>query len=136
MGAPAATDSATEPVVRRFMQCRRRGPLDPSEITQLLTEDAEYVEIIDGKALSVTGAVHIAEVFRRLWGGIAPGATMQVIRHAVVDEGTAVGHWVRSSGGVEVHGRDTLTLTGGRISRITVEEFAGARIPDLTAVRA
>ncbi|HUG86096.1 MAG TPA: nuclear transport factor 2 family protein [Euzebya sp.] len=121
-------------VTRRFLQNRRRDPFSDAEITQLLTDDAEYIEVIGDDRWTVVGPQAIVTLMRRFWSGLAAGAEMSVIRHTILEDGTAVGHWRREQNGEVVNGRDTYTLRDGRICRIVVEEFSDVRIPESVAI--
>lgn len=119
----------TRAITRRFLQNRRRAPLDDREITWLVTEDVEYVEVVGMDAWTVVGPAAVLTLMRRYWSGLAMGTEMSVIRHLVLQDGTAVGHWRREVNGAVVNGRDTYTLREGRICRIVVEEFPGVTVP-------
>lgn len=123
-------------MTRRFLQNRRRAPLHDAEISRLLTDDVEYVESMGEDSWAVVGPAAVLTILRRYWAGLAAGAQMSVIRHLVLSDGTAVGHWRREVGGEVVNGRDTYTLRDGLICRIAVEEFPDAHVPGpLTLVR-
>lgn len=127
------TTATTRAITRRFLQTRRRAPLHDAEVTGLLTPDVEYAEVLGEDVLTVVGSAAVLTLMRRYWAGIAPGARMSVIRHTVMADGTAVGHWRREVAGQVVNGRDTYTLRDGRISRVVVEEFPGVDVPSAAA---
>lgn len=121
-------------VTRRFLQNRRRDPFSDAEITQLLTPDAEYVEVVGEDRWTVVGPEAILTLLRRYWSGLAAGTHMSVIRHTILEDGTAVGHWRREQNGEVVNGRDTYTTRDGKICRIVVEEFPNVRVPEPVAI--
>lgn len=126
--------SEVRAVTRRFLQNRRRAPFHDHELTRLLTPDAEYVEVVGDERWTVVGPEAIAALMRRYWSGLAAGARMSVIRHTILQDGTAIGHWRREQDGETVNGRDTYTMRDGRICRIVVEEFPGLRMPEPVSV--
>ncbi len=117
-------------VARRFLQVRRREPLQDREITALLHPEVRYVEVVDGQQWTLTGADTVVGLLRRFWSGMAMDARMSVIRQWAVDEQTVMGHWRREGGSGIVNGRDTYTVVDGVITEILVEEFPAVTMPD------
>lgn len=128
----------TEAVTRRFLQTRRRALFTREELLRLLTDDAEYVEVMDGQRLTISGAEGIVDALETYWSEHL--GSMAIIRHATTGPDSAVGHWRRTEGDSEgsrvVYGRDTYQTRGGLICSIEVEEFEEARVPKPVATRA